>query len=315
MCLVEFEVLEPATIQFPEDVRQLLVLNLLPQTHNFLDSSAVARLTHEQLIIIDTIITKNVFLGLYDVLKHSPIEWFQFPTWHVERQSDLLARSEIKLTKKEVIDLCNQKYSDAIVGLESCKLDIKFVGKAWTDEVSYSNVYQSILSTGWVLYLPANPTPFYEYLLVDSLYHIHVSDDPLVSEMIRNNSFENGSKFGRMLTPFWKRAVRNIYSGGNSGLRSATRQTNKGNWDEALSDWSKVADSGDSTDMAKALYNISVYYELEDSLDSASYFINRAVACDSLTPIKEYKEEIDQRIQNKQTILKQVERARLYRVQ
>ena len=66
--------------------------------------------------------------------------------------------------------------------------------------------------------------------------------------------------------------------------------------------------SGDSTEMAKALYNMAIYYELEDNLDSASYLINQAASYDTLHLIKRYQKEIDERLQKQNTIIRQVER-------
>ena len=60
---------------------------------------------------------------------------------------------------------------------------------------------------------------------------------------------------------------------------------------------------------AKAFYNMAVYYELEDQLDSASYLIDQALSSDSLELIQSYKKELDLRLQSKSKIINQVKRA------
>ena len=310
--LVEFEVLEPASINFPDKVRQLLIMNRLPLTYIFLDSSGITKLSKEQLLIFDTLITNNIFRGLNDVLKQSPISSYQWPIWSSERQTDLLAANDVVLTKWEVSDLCNKYNTDAVISLESCILKMELDGFHF-DEPVLSLVYMSILRTNWTIYLPEYPKPFHEYNLVDTLYYTAFKENanrqsPSVSDAVRDISYETGLNYGSHLTPVWVITDRNIFSGGNAHLRSGSRDTKKGDWNMAFNEWTYLSVSGDSTEMAKALYNMAIYYELEDNLDSASYLINQAASYDTLHLIKRYQKEIDERLQKQNTIIRQVER-------
>ena len=99
---------------------------------------------------------------------------------------------------------------------------------------------------------------------------------------------------------------RNIFSGGNPHLRSGSRDTRRGDWNMAFNEWTDLSVSGDSTEKAKALYNMAIYYELEDNLDSASYLINQAASYDTLNLVKRYQEEIDERLKKQTTIVRQI---------
>jgi hypothetical protein len=121
---VKFEVLKPSEIVFPDNVRQLLIMNRLPLSYNFIDSSSLSLLSKEHGLQLDTMISHNILRGLNDRLKGSPIETHHWPIWTSERQSELLVSKEIRLTKREGSGLCRKNGTDAIVSLESCSLKI-----------------------------------------------------------------------------------------------------------------------------------------------------------------------------------------------
>ena len=310
--LVEFEVLEPAPIEFPDQVELLLITNRLPQHHNFLDSSGISKLSKQQLLILDTLITKNIFRGLNEVLKQSPIASFQSPVWSSERPTELLDADYMALTKREVSGLCNENKTDAVISLEWCTFKMEFYCSRFEEDAIYL-VYRTILQTNWNIYLPANPLPFHEYHLVDTLYYSANYEDASspnssVSEAVRDISYESGFNYGCLLTPVWNITNRNVFSGGNPYLRNGARDTKKGEWDRALKEWIYLSNSGDNTEIAKSFHNMAIYYELEDNLDSASHLINQAVLYDTLPLIKGYQEEINDRVQKRTTVVRQVER-------
>lgn len=309
--LVEFESLEPSKVNFPEDVRQLLIINRLPVSFTLLDSSDLSKLSRNQVLGLDTMVSKNVFLGLFELLKLSPLECFHWPIWDTERQSDLMVKHDVRLTKREVIDLCARNSADAIVSLESCSMEIDFKGYYWHGYVLNSPIYQTILKTAWTVYLPQNPRPYHEYASIDSLKDVAFYGKLDFSKMIREVSFKSGYNYGKFITPVWKQTRRKLYVNGETKLRRGGRKTGEGDWEKAFEIWNDLSLSGKSNSRAKALYNMAVYYELGDQLDSASFCLDRALSLDTLSMIGEYHEEIDTRLQKQKILLEQVERARI----
>ena len=86
----------------------------------------------------------------------------------------------------------------------------------------------------------------------------------------------------------------------------AADYTDNGDWESAKQVWSDLSENEDHKTSAKALNNLAVYYELEDKLDSANYYLDRALQLDSLEATIEYKEEIEIRILNRDDIMKQI---------
>jgi hypothetical protein len=67
--VVEFEILEPASVSLPEYVQQLIILNRAPLSMNVLKEEDRKLLTYDQLIILDTLIVNNLQRGLLEVLR------------------------------------------------------------------------------------------------------------------------------------------------------------------------------------------------------------------------------------------------------
>jgi len=121
---VEFEVLEPATVSFPDHVNQLLIINRAPFTLDVFEEEDRKGMEEEHLVIIDTLISNNTLRGLQIVLKESPIETFHHPIWFSERRPDTTALEDRILTKPEVTALCQKFGADAVISFESYEFDL-----------------------------------------------------------------------------------------------------------------------------------------------------------------------------------------------
>lgn len=317
--LVEFEVLEPATIRFPDEVDQLLILNRSPVTFKVLSPENREGLERKELWILDTLVSNNVMRGLLYVLRNSPVKRYQFPIFLSERRLDTLFQQDLLLTKREVASLCERAGTDAVVSLERYSLDLEehydfySAGDDGVADVAVVRNHYYIFSNriDWAVYLPLNPRPFDEYTTIDTLYFSRISEGvfqgaPSSAEMIRELFYESGLKYGRYLVPVWAHASRTLFKGDGKLLRTAARHTRRGEWEQAFALWDELGESGDSTLAAKAFHNMAVYYELEDQLDSASLMIDRALACDSLEMVIFYREEMDIRLMNRREVVKQV---------
>ena len=311
--LVAFEVLEPATLIFPENVSQLLLLNRLPASHRMFDEEETGDLGTRQLLMLDTLISNNIFRGLYDVLRDSPIRNFHWPIWSSERQPELMVKNDIILAKREVAELCLKNCSDVILSLEAFHLDISSKQYSLLEGTIFGYNLQLISKSTWFVYLPESPRPYDEFEVLDTMVYITGGDiktpRPFPSnDMIKRVSHSSGSKYGRHITPVWEKTERNIYTAYHPSLRKGSKHTSEGDWEQAYILWNRLSIKGNSRNRAKACFNMAVYFELEDNLDSASYLIDRAIANSDLKLIRSYREELDTRMKKNPTIIKQVER-------
>ena len=311
--VVEFEILEPATLEFPEDVKQLIILNRSPISFDIWAEQNQLGMDTRQLVLLDTLIINNLFRGVLEVLRSSPAQKFHMPIWLSDRRTDTTALEDLVLTRREVDNICDTIMGDAIISLEiyTVGMDQHFdYYKDDPDEVAnhYFEVSNSLL---WKIYLPGSPRPFDSYTMIDTLFFPSIVDGELLPfipgvDMLRQLFYESGYKYGRYLVPVWNRASRILYSGRNDSMKLAIRYTDEGDWDRAYSIWKNMTALEDSTLVARAYHNMAVYQELEDSLDSASILLDMALAHDSLDMDTLYREELDVRILNRKDIIKQV---------
>ncbi|MDX2431590.1 MAG: DUF6340 family protein [Bacteroides sp.] len=310
--MVEFEVLEPATASLPEEVKQLIVLNRAPVSLNSFEQSDVEGLEEKHLTILDTLIVKSIQRGLLNVFRESPIERFHYPLWLDDRREDTSMVEALILTRREVDDICRKNVGDAILSLESYSMDYEMHVESFLGSHITASMYFEISTIiKWIIYLPGHPKPFDRYTMVDTLFFTEVQNGEVLqrynnSQIISEAFYKSGRKYGKYLVPVWNTTSRSLYKGKEEALRKASKLTDRGDWDQAYEIWEGLSKGENGTAAAKALYNMAIFNELDDKLDSAAYLVNEALKRDTLELIRNYKEEIDTRILNQKELFEQV---------
>jgi hypothetical protein len=171
------------------------------------------------------------------------------------------------LTKREVIDLCYEHYSDAILSLESFHLSIENKHMERVDTFVFTVVSQLISKATWFIYLPQSPKPFSEIVVTDTLAYLTSRDirKPLLPDLkkVRAISYESGLSYGQFVSPVWSKTERSIYSGRALELKEGSELTEKGEWDKAYTLWNDLSHNGRRKNRASAFYNMAVFYELK----------------------------------------------------
>jgi len=312
--VVEFEVLEPATVDFPDHVQQLVFLNRAPITPDVWDTINQAELDARQLVLLDTLINNNLNRGILEILRQSPLTPFHMPIWLSERRPDTIALEDRILTKREVQNICDTIGGDAIISMEYYFVGLNMRFDYYIDVPSeiHNSYYEVNNRLKWNIHLPGSPVPFDTYTTVDTLFFPvitngkYTNSDVSGPDMIRELFYESGFKYGRYLVPVWNHASRILYKGRGDSLKLAVKHTDNGDWESAFTLWNGLTSSSDSTMAAKAFHNLAIYYELEDQLDTASILVDKALGLDSLELVKYYREELDVRLLNRKEIEKQV---------
>ena len=313
--VVEFEVLEPATVHFPDHVNQLIFLNRAPLTIDNWSEKNQNGMDARQLVLLDTLICNNLNRGVLEVLRNSPIERFYRPIWLSDRRTDTTALGAQILTKREVGDICDTIGGDVIISLESYTISLDqhfdyYSNTPSSDEV-LNHYFEVSNNVTWVIYLYGSPRPYDTYTTIDTLFFPVIEGGEFLPhkpgvEMIRDLFYESGFKYGYYLVPVWNNASRVLYRGKEDSLKMAVKFTDQGDWESAFSIWDDLSTSDDSTLAAKAYHNMAVYFELEDKLDSASVMLDLSLGLDTLDPDRVYREELDVRLLNRKDIVKQV---------
>lgn len=311
--VVEFEVLQPANIEFPDHVNQLLILNRAPISLDIWADQNQIGMDSRQLVLLDTLIVNNLFRGMLDALRSSPAYKFQTPIWLNDRRTDTALLENRVLTKREVTNICDTMGGDAIISLELYTVGLDQHFDYYKDAPSeiQNHYFEVSNSVKWNIHLPESPRPFDTYSTVDTLFFPAILDGEFIDfdpgvDMLREIFFASGRKYGSYLVPVWNYSSRILYRGRDDSLKMAAKYTDEGDWESAYSIWDLLSTSDDSTLAAKAYHNMAVYYELEDNLDSASMMLDFSLELDSLEVDTAYREELNVRILNRNDIMKQV---------
>ena len=306
---VNFEILEPATVDLPEYVEFIAILNRTPSSFELFERRNVESLSLTQLAVVDTLINHSILRGLNEKLRNSNIPAYRIPLWFNQRRADTVGL-DIPLTKKEVNDFCEEYGCNAIISMEYYKLAVNEFYSYY--EGGIDNAYYQISSdVKWAIYLPEMPRPFNEYTTHDTLYYTIFSEGTYhilepSSEMVRAAAFESGLSYGGYLVPSWTQITRVLYKGREKVLKETSGYTNKGDWDRAYHTWDSLLTVEDSTLAAKAAYNMAIFHELEDDLDTALIYVQLSQKLDSTDLAESYNEDLEIRILNKKQVLRQV---------
>ncbi|MEZ5071975.1 MAG: DUF6340 family protein [Bacteroidales bacterium] len=312
--LVGFQVLEPGNVTLDPGAGPAVIINRAPITFDVMAEENRTGLTEEHLVIIDTVISNSLIRGVQDVLRKSPASQFHYPIFDSERRFDTLGLNDLVLTKREVEEICTQHAGNVLISLEKYTLEVETYEDMYPDEPGTLRTHYFQLSgeVTWRVYLPGHPRPYDAYVMSDTMYFSNVVDGRLISErlspidMIRLFYKSCGEKYARRLVPVWSETLRPVFSDGDKSLRQAARYTNRGDWEQARFLWEGLCLDDDPKTSSRAYHNLAVYYELEDSLDTALIFARKAMALDTMEAFRTYGEELETRVLNRKEILEQL---------
>jgi hypothetical protein len=178
------------------------------------------------------------------------------------------------------------------------------------------NMSQEVISlvqdVHWTVYIPGVEKPLDKWHFHDTLYFVN-NIKPQVEinrhtplSIMREGGNEVGYSFGIRNVPVWNEISRIVYLGYDKELRLAAKRTNKGDWERAKIIWEQNLNAEDKRLAAKCAYNLAVYYELEDDIDTALQYALQAKEIWSPPVIEFYIQELGIRQQNKGDLARQM---------
>jgi tetratricopeptide (TPR) repeat protein len=161
------------------------------------------------------------------------------------------------------------------------------------------------------IYLYGKAHPLSSFTLTDSIvYKTSFYSDSLeffkiLPEVLINDlAYRLGEKLAYSLTPSWTIQKRIIYTGSNSRMQEALSYSKNGKWHTAESLWQDLFDKNPkSIDKAKLANNIAIANELQDQLEIALHWAEKATSyfpenSEERISAGEYISTLQQRFQN-----------------
>ncbi|MEX0987347.1 MAG: DUF6340 family protein [Bacteroidales bacterium] len=308
---VAFEVLEPAEITYPENVVRVGYMNRSPIVKNTFSESRNKSYNPLDLQIIDTIVCNNLRKGFFEGRGMTELSYLEDMEEITSRRNDTndLAMEIPYTLRSQVFENMGL---DALVVLEYYKLYLRRSYAYFSIEsMEYIQEFGLTMEILWRVYIRDSIAPLDEYVATDTLYYVNRANMPREEYMtntsvIRDGSREFGFRYGLRHIPIWTNVSRVIFRGGEELLRKAAVLTDQGEWNSAADLWNELAEQEPGKISAKANHNLAVYFELRDEIPLAGTYAEKALDQWDNSYIKNYKEALDERLDSREELFKQL---------
>jgi len=250
-------------------------------------SNLMSRMRDSEKQIFDTLITANLFNGLFSIINETPVENLRNAEYYESRTRDT-TNFLFPLASEEVVGICLDNNSGYVVSMEYYSFNSKSTREisdyaGWVNnlDVSYKLVWRIYGRDGAVLTEVNDSSTLYWY--ADS----NTEPNPELTDAVRDVFFLAGEKFGKKISPFWSvlsRSYYQIYSFGDD--ISLDREPL-----ELLTTGKKRITA------FKACYNLAVLSESEDKLEEAMNWLEKAEAIKESEYVVIYRHKLQKRME------------------
>lgn len=294
------EVLNPAKKEFPQDIYRVGVVSRMDM--EVIRNTGKIDKQEKLLFERDSAILKNAVLGLLDGLAESPRfdAYRPYPTRTLQGGAASLSkpvswRQVNSIAKKDSLDmlicLTAANFTDTVHRpAELFKDDPPHVFSTMNDgkndivrdDMKNSNAISYIMFPHlyWRLY-DIRRSEVSEFIQIDTLIY---EPGPYKGYPSKENTIriftqalgKMGYTYSSTLAPYWTEEERAWFVEGDYYLRKAGSLARAGNWTEASEIWRKLAYTDNNRIAARASFNMALAAELDDMLELAIEWLERA---------------------------------------
>lgn len=273
---VSIETYSPAEVTFPASVGTIVVVN------NSVTQPSVSGHLYKQFgtATPDTIPADSAAWDACTALGtalHEPEYFNEVLLFHDTIRLDGMYNRAVKLTSRQVEDICKVSGADAVISLDCLLFNVRrethnMPGGYVTGEID-------VKVEGTVrAYLPGRANPLATVYLNDSVYWGQEADNLLMLAMFLPTPEQALREAGKYVVagayknfvPHWNGANRWFYTGSGSRWKEATAFAVREKWEEAAVYWKRFFGQERTAERrAKAAMNMALYYELKGDLPEA----------------------------------------------
>jgi len=305
---IGIDILIPSEVTFNNQVKKVIVLNnsTYPRADSLLSDSPEP-LSENELFIIDTIVIRKTFEGLFSILDDSPLLFLQNAEY-LEIRNTGEEYPPDPLSESAIINLCEETGSDMIISFEYYDFIINY-----NKEFSFDSEIYAYLNFNrrfiWRIY-KNDGSIFNEYFLNDTVYWSSsgsTADEaesglPDLTNAIRMAFYYAGEQYGQRISPSWQQTSRVYYKFKERGDKAG--KTDYSFDKERLIE---LTDSNKNPTAYKACINLALLSEKEDDIKGAIHWLNQANSKKPSTKlVRVYKKILKERLINKNKIDKQL---------
>ena len=265
---VYFEHLQPADVNFPEQIRSVGVVNNMPPIHqDYKDVDYTsASLEGDGDIAAENLAQEVVSVDYFDqvVLYDKRIRKSAYPL-------------EQPIPKETVDELIRLLDVDMLLSMERVNVVLKdstmFIPELYTFVPAVEGVVTSVVRA----YLKQQEKPLFTIQKMDTLCW-EIVPELTFGDMVKDFSEYAASMPMQYLLPYWKEEERRYFDGGNVNMRDAGVCVREQNWEEAYRLWKELYETKKGKAKMRAAYNLAVYYELQNDFVRAKECLATAQA-------------------------------------
>jgi len=277
---LSIQVLEPASITFPPEVTNVLIVDNTPVEEKEKDKKKDNN-NNQDILTIDS--TKTILLNSLRQFMNEEKYFNNVDLYPYKTNSTSVLKDATPLTRRKVQAICRDSKADALVSLDFFVISAQIQ----SENVAYFTDY-SVLEAkiGTIMRVYSKNGDQYSAPLgyIDSLYR----EGPAPWDIRRNNIEEinvlltdiaivGADKLTGTLIPSWKSYNRWYYPGGSAEMKKATEYVKSGKWQEAADIWENVYATETKTDnKIKLATNLALAYECLDNVENAYEWIEKA---------------------------------------
>lgn len=319
----QMQILKPATITLPGEIRQLGIVNRsLPAKGPGFNNILEGLVTGES-IMGDKEASQECLRGLASGINNAPRftavviegvdlrgtgtrEWPEFLDW------------------QQVEELCSRFGVDALVALETFDSDTE-LRKSSADvervidkkKVIVREYYADLrmnVRSGWTIYYPEEKRIIDRNAFNDEMRWSETADSeqdailklPSKRGAINQSGFYSGTQYAIRISPAWFTESRSYFRKANDEFKVASRYVKQDRWKEAILIWKKYTNDPDPKVAGKSCYNMALACEADGNLPLALEWAIRAWQNHGLKKARAYAELLDYRIQEQERLNQQM---------
>ena len=299
------DVLRPANINLPGDIRTLAVVNRsLPSKEAEVNNLVEGIITGEGLLA-DRFGSRACVAGFADALQSS--QRFRVVVPDIELKGTGTDRMPPLLEWAVIDDICRQNGADALLSLETFDSNTGGVLFSILNRTPGENLTIKVES-GWRIYDPER-----KQLLDENIYIDHFNWDapasgagPSRQEVVERGGYYAGTQYAARISPSWVSASRIFFKKGNRDFREAKRLVCMGMFDEAARIWETYVDHPNRKIAGYACYNMALVCELNSDLEGALQWATRSYRQYRIRKAAEYMNILNYRIMQAEVLDRQL---------
>lgn len=305
-------VMEPAELIIPQDIRHLLVAsNFQPDTNGL--NFEIYEENFPDTLYIDTVLASaatDYLTGSINYNERFTAAVYDSLFIDLPRTAEEISNNDLKRLK----DICTVEEADAIVLLSEAdkKIDYSvyagFVG-------GYYSIYKVILSTRWMFINPFTSKLIDQKSYQDTLYYklsgFYGTREPELYQagqelLIQTVEYAAG-EYASRITPHFAESKRIVFDVGNKYLKKGYRTAQTGDWLKAAEIWQKTLENSNTLVRARGAFNIALANEMEGLLEPAIGWAEESYRFFPDSINYTYIEILKERLKQQDELLKQME--------